>query len=107
MCLRRFYRSEGLGNDHEAGRRKVPAEEKNFLDLPRSHGHEAHRVRVAEILIAVFPQDRFRLFLDVLDGVDLIDSGAGLQSFEKTQSPRVPIKWDVAMADVTAPAQLS
>src|SRR3990172_754050 len=63
---------------------------KGFLNLLSSHDHEAHRVRIAEILIAVFPQDPYGFFLDVIVRIGFPDSWAGLQSFEKTQGCWVP-----------------
>ena len=60
------------------------------LNLLSSHDHEAHRVRIAEILIAVLPQDPFGFFLDIIARIGFLDSGAGLQSLEKTQGCRAP-----------------
>ena len=63
---------------------------KGFLNLLSSHDHEAHRVRIAEILIAVFPQDPFGFFLDVIVRIGFPDSWAGLQSFEKIKAAGCP-----------------
>ena len=73
------------GNDDEIGRRKMLVKAKGFLNLLSSHHHEAHRVRIAEILITVLPQNPFGFFLDVFARIGFPDSGAGLQSLEKTQ----------------------